>query len=120
MSTPREASCQPLPGGFWANDLTPNDVDPLIERFIKGFQPGAPEDCWPWTGRRRAAGYGGLGRSLYAHRVAWVAFTGRALTGDLTIDHLCRNKLCVNPGHLEPVPLGENVRRARRGEREAL
>jgi hypothetical protein len=62
--------------------------------------------------------YGGVPRSgrrgpLLAHRVAWVAATGESLHSQLTIDHLCNVRLCVNPAHLEPVSLAENQRRKR-------
>ena len=50
-------------------------------------------------------------RHYSAHRVAYALFVGPIPDG-LTIDHLCRNKTCVNPAHLEPVTIGENVRRA--------
>jgi hypothetical protein len=69
-------------------------------------------ECWEWTGHQRN-GYGSIrayGRQLGAHRVAYQLAFGPIPAG-LTIDHLCRNKLCVNPAHLEPVTIGENVRR---------
>lgn len=72
------------------------------------------DGCWLWTGARNSRGYGqwavnGLSRSV--HRVAYEALVGPIPDG-LTIDHLCRNKLCVNPDHLEPVTIAENVARA--------
>ncbi len=105
---------RPRGRGWRANDLNPADIAPVLRRFISYFEPGGPDECWPWLGYRFHTGYGGLrsARSvLLAHRVSWVAFSGKPLTGNLTVDHLCRNKLCVNPGHLEPVTLSENVRR---------
>lgn len=115
MDTPAEPSGKQVGPGWRANDLTPADIARLLENFITKFEPGRPDECWLWRGTRLGNGYGGLGRSyraaLLAHRVAWVAFTGRPLTGNLTIDHLCNNKLCVNPDHLEPVTLHENIRR---------
>lgn len=72
--------------------------------------------CWLWQGRPAVTGYGVIkdprGRNLYAHRVAWELAHGKPIPEGLTIDHLCRNQLCVNPDHLEPVPMGENTRRA--------
>lgn len=101
--------------GWCAYDLTPHDVAPLLNNFITKFTPGAPDECWLWRGTRAPSGYGLLGRSyraaLLAHRVAFVAFTGRGLADSLTIDHLCNTRLCVNPDHLEPVTLHENIRR---------
>lgn len=71
--------------------------------------------CWDWTGNiQGAAGYGrihvGHRTSTYAHRLSYEAFVGPIPEG-LVIDHLCRNRRCVNPAHLEPVTNGENVRR---------
>lgn len=75
--------------------------------------------CWRWTAATNQ-GYGrfGLdGKNLLAHRLAWVDRNGPVPDG-LELDHLCNNRDCVNPDHLEAVPHEENVRRAR--ERRAL
>jgi hypothetical protein len=70
--------------------------------------------CWMFTGCRCKKGYGRISavprRMLIAHRVVYEAFLGPIPDG-LTIDHLCHNKGCVNPGHLEPVTQAENKRR---------
>ena len=69
-------------------------------------------DCWIWTGGLTRSGYGVIqlrNQCLRAHRVALAAKIGR-LDFDQT-DHLCRNRACVNPDHLEPVSARENVRR---------
>lgn len=68
--------------------------------------------CWEWLGRLNL-GYGKLsyhGRSLYLHQVSYLLFVGPLIPG-LTIDHLCRNRACGNPAHLEQVPRGVNVLR---------
>jgi len=69
--------------------------------------------CWNWTGHVNAAGYGKLCidyKMRRAHRVTYELFKG-AIPSGLVIDHLCRNRKCVNPDHLEAVPLKENVLR---------
>ena len=73
-----------------------------------------PEGCWVWTGSRNKKGYG-IGsyhnHTISVHRFAYEQTKGRIPAG-LTIDHLCRNKLCVNPDHLEAVTLRENIQRS--------
>jgi len=69
--------------------------------------------CWLWQGIINEAGYGKLKvskRWVKAHRYSYELFVGDIPEG-LTLDHLCRNRSCVNPGHLEPVTLRENVLR---------
>lgn len=70
--------------------------------------------CWEWQAARNPAGYGQVQYQnvLYlAHRFSYEAHRG-AIDPELTIDHLCRNTCCVNPGHLEVVTRSENSRRA--------
>ena len=70
--------------------------------------------CWEWTGaRRQKAGYGLFhwqGLLRIAHRVSYEALIGLIPKG-LESDHLCRNRACVRPEHIEPVSHRENVRR---------
>jgi hypothetical protein len=73
--------------------------------------------CWLWLRARTRGGYGELkvgGHVRYAHRVAYELFKGDIPTG-LTIDHLCRNRGCVNPAHMEAVTNRENTFRGMRG-----
>lgn len=69
--------------------------------------------CWIWTASRDEQGYGqiGIGRKpRRAHRVVYEVLIG-PVDPRLELDHLCRNRSCVNPGHLEPVTRLENARR---------
>ena len=69
--------------------------------------------CWDWLGGK-SNGYGRFwveGRLVQAHRWAYETMVGPIPEG-LTLDHLCRVRYCVNPSHLEPVTLGENIRRS--------
>lgn len=72
-------------------------------------------DCVEWTGAISTGGYGRIGidgrRTGQAHRVAYELVVGPIPDG-LQLDHLCRNRRCVLPQHLEPVAQAENIRRA--------
>ena len=78
--------------------------------------------CWvhdaPITEQTRYAVFYLTSRTrIYAHRFAYELLVGQ-VPEDLELDHLCRNRSCVNPSHLEPVTHQENVRRGRNAQRE--
>lgn len=85
------------------------------QRFWRNVhKPDHPDACWTWTGYG-TGGYGQHfvgGAKVYAHRYAYELLIGKIPDG-MVLDHLCRHRGCINPGHLEVVTLAENARRAR-------
>lgn len=85
-----------------------------MEKFWAKVDKTAGENgCWIWTGSKLKTGYGTLGinkMNVLAHRLSYELNVGPIPEG-MTIDHKCRNRSCVNPDHLEPVTMYENVMR---------
>lgn len=73
------------------------------------FPADGDDGCWLWSGAVSTEGYGRVDRK-YSHRLWYELFFG-CIPDGLTLDHLCRNRLCCNPFHLEAVTRGENVLR---------
>jgi hypothetical protein len=83
-------------------------------RFLSFLEMKPNCGCWFWMGAV-SKGYGNFSikaEGFQAHRVSFHLFNGPLLQG-LQIDHLCRNKLCVRPDHLEQVSARENTLRGR-------
>lgn len=77
----------------------------------------AESGCLEWLGATNSRGYGsfsfgGKGKNVLAHRWIYEATVGPIAT-EMTIDHICRNRRCVDVKHLEVVTRGENTRRSR-------
>ena len=92
------------------------ETKPAIERFMSHVEK-AENGCWNWTGGIKPGGYGVFGitknkirKAHNAHRWAYINMVGDIPEG-LTVDHLCRNRKCVNPSHMEIVTIRENLLR---------
>lgn len=99
-----------------------------IERLDKSIVRLGPDDCWPWIGgvlrphgkryphltRPRCMGYDPLDaqkqRHTYPTRLMYLLHRGRIPEG-LTVDHICFNRMCCNPAHLQLLTRSENTRR---------
>lgn len=91
---------------------------PVEVRFWEKVRRNEATGCWEWIAARDDSGYGLFHVSVEAGRIrshtwAYEAARGPVPAG-LHLDHLCENKACCNPWHLEPVTVKENVRRGPR------
>lgn len=87
-----------------------------LAHFWNKVKVGAAGDCWEWQGPTRGAGYG-VFRKVSSHRYSYQMHRGKIPEG-LLIRHMCGNKLCVNPAHLETGTAQDNMDDRRRlGER---
>ncbi len=99
------------------------------ERMPERFRAklAALDECWVWIGYADRLGYGrfrrpaegGRGGLCMAHRFAYEMLVGPVPEG-LELDHLCRNRGCCNPAHLEAVTHLENMRRGAHALGETL
>lgn len=88
-----------------------------IPDWLTGKVEVTDDGCWNWLMSMKPNGYGqwsgarNRGMSGLAHRAVYSIAIG-PVAADLDIDHLCRNRRCVNPTHLEPVTRRENLLRS--------
>lgn len=71
----------------------------------------SPGECWPWRGVVKSNGYGSLnyhGKAFNAHRLVYETLIAPIPDG-LVLDHICQNKCCCNPAHLQAVTQSANV-----------
>lgn len=88
------------------DDPTPS----LLQRFSEKYEI-APNGCWVWTARINRKGYGQITvfqKKYEAHRFAYQFLVG-AIPDGFQLDHMCRNRACVNPEHLRPVTAKANT-----------
>jgi hypothetical protein len=74
------------------------------------------DGCWIWQSTKRSNGYGITtykGVQTTTHRVAYQIANNLLLSSDMEVDHLCNNRDCINPDHLEAVSHEENMKRGR-------
>jgi hypothetical protein len=83
-----------------------------LERFAQKFKVDPSSGCWVWKNvPSNGYGYFGInGRTHRSHRLLYQEFNGE-IPASLVCDHLCRNKACCNPKHIEPVTQAVNVQR---------
>lgn len=90
--------------------LSPAQVDLLMSKI----QEDASTGCWTWQGATNAQGYGLVvwaTKCYKPHRLFYEWFTGAPVAAGLEVDHLCRNRACCNPSHLQACSKSENLRR---------
>lgn len=98
----------------WRDKDLPAGATPAFPGSKVGHIVDAESGCWIWIGFVHRNGYGSLtppggDRSVLAHRYYFERH--RFALGDMSLDHVCRVRRCVNPDHLEPVTARTNVRR---------
>jgi len=95
--------------GKIAKPITISQDDTL--RFFSKIRMCKESKCWEWGAGKTNKGYGffSMNRSVFrAHRISYHVFKGE-LDSNLVIDHICRNRACVNPDHLRQVTTKTNV-----------
>lgn len=95
---------------------------PIATRLEQHAQRIAESGCWAWLGAVNDDGYGRVnlaGKNKHAHRVSYELAKGPIPEG-LVLDHLCKVRCCINPDHLEPVTIKENLARGNQAHKGKL
>jgi len=110
----------PLPTEGIREMLNPKMLAKFQSKIVKGVINPEHGECWIWKPPSQNGGYGRFylgrddeGRQHYrgSHVTSYMHFVG-PIPQDWIVDHMCTNKACCNPDHLECIPNLENLRRA--------
>lgn len=108
--------------GLMVQNIAPKETHPALGRFLEkvsisdtSFHEGSP--CWEWIGCKQSNGYGQFkadgrrgAKKTSPHRFAYECYVSSIPEGH-EVDHLCKNRGCCNPQHLEAITVQENRRR---------
>ena len=122
---PCECGCGELTDVCERNDRGRNWTKGSPKRYLDGhnlrqfdkpikYEVDPETGCWNWLLYIRPDGYGQVkyqDTTQLAHRWMYQSYNGVTLADEQYLDHLCRNRRCVNPSHLEVVTFTENIRR---------
>lgn len=111
MAKPTLFDSVPVRNQVWYRQQLKDDPDGV---FWSKVDKRSANECWNWQHAMISGGYGQARHIRFstnlAHRIAYELMIGPIPNG-LHLDHLCRNRRCVNPAHLEPVTARENLLR---------
>ena len=96
------------------------EIPYMISNVLENFwsKVNKTDSCWNWTACKNKDNYGQFwleGKPYKVHRIVYEMYYGKIPSG-LVLDHLCRNKRCCNPEHLEAVTNKENITRGLAGK----
>lgn len=86
-------------------EIQVTDMEEILKRFVR-----LAGDCWEWCGTLTNQGYGQIvtNGQFLAHRYIFTGLIGD-IGGNLVLDHICENRRCVYPHHLEPMTHKQNT-----------